>query len=54
MTPNFFADFMLLAWMPLCLVFYRLFKPVTAATISLLGGIVVLPANYAIHFQGIP
>ena len=54
MTPNFFADFMLLAWMPLCVVFFRLFKPVTAATISLIGTIVVLPANYAVHFQGIP
>ena len=54
MTPNFFADFMLLAWMPLCLVFYRLFKPVTAATISLIGTIIVLPANYALHFHGIP
>ena len=54
MTPNFFADFMLLAWMPICLVFYRLFKPVTAATVSLLGGILVLPSNYGIHFQGIP
>ncbi len=54
MTPNFFADFMLLAWMPICLVLYRLFKPVTAATIALLGGVVLLPSNYAIHFQGIP
>jgi hypothetical protein len=45
---------MLLAWMPICLVFYRLFKPVTAATISLIGAIVVLPSNYAVHFKGIP
>jgi hypothetical protein len=54
MTPNFFADFMLVAWIPLCLVFYRLFTPVTAATISLIGTIIVLPSNYAVHFQGIP
>jgi hypothetical protein len=54
MTPNFFADFMLLAWMPLCLLFFRLFKPITATTMGLLGTILVLPSHYAVHFHGIP
>src|SRR5258705_4645884 len=52
--PNLFAYIALLAWGLAALLFYRLFRPVTAATVTLLGAVVLLPANFAVDFRGLP
>ncbi len=52
--PNLFAQIALYAWVPLGILFFRLFKPVTAATLTLLGASVVLPANFAVSPPGLP
>ena len=52
--PNLIAQIALFAWVPLGILFFRLFKPVTAATLTLLGACVVLPANFAVNPPGLP
>jgi hypothetical protein len=52
--PNLFAQIALYAWVPLGILFFRLFKPVTAATLTLLGASVILPANFAVNPPGLP
>jgi hypothetical protein len=52
--PNLFAQVALYAWVPLGILFFRLFKPVTAATVTLLGASVLLPANFTVNPPGLP
>jgi hypothetical protein len=52
--PNLIAYIALVAWIPAGILFYRLFRPVTAATIVLLGAMILLPANCPINLPGLP
>jgi hypothetical protein len=52
--PNLFADIALFIWVPAALLFFRIFKPVTAATVTILGAMVLLPANFSVDPPGLP
>jgi hypothetical protein len=52
--PNLFAEIALFIWVPAALVFYRLFRPVTAATVTIIGAMVLLPANFSVDPPGLP
>jgi hypothetical protein len=52
--PNLVAYLALIGWVPAALLFFRTLRPVTAATITILGASVLLPANFSIDFPGLP
>lgn len=52
--PNLVAYVVLIAWVPAGILLFRLLRPVTAATVVLLGAILLLPANLPLRLPGLP
>jgi hypothetical protein len=52
--PNLIAYIALIAWVPAGVLAFRLFRPATAATVVLLGAMILLPANCRIDLPGLP
>ncbi len=52
--PNSFAYLALLSWPVVSLIFYKMFRPLVATVLTILGGYLVLPVNVSIDFPLIP
>ena len=52
--PNTLATLAIYAWVPISLFIFRIFTPITATTVVLLGGLAILPAGFNIDFPGLP
>jgi hypothetical protein len=51
---NLFAYVMLFSWPLFAIGFFAMFPPRWACAITLIGGEMFLPANFSVHFSGIP